>query len=136
MATGTNLMARREFTRDVYAAIMKRAEVPTGWRCEKCGLIVASGHVDHVKPDGLEIDKTRKLTADEGQFLCLPCHKEKTADDVAVIAKCKRVESRHLGIPKQKSKIPQRPNAPRSSDKTQRLREMREQRFMEMNDGQ
>jgi hypothetical protein len=99
---------RREFTKATKAAIIRRAEVPTGFKCEQCGAIVTSGDVDHTKPDGLEIDKTRKLTADDGRFLCHPCHKVKTADDVAVIAKAKRVEARHLGIVTPKAKIASR----------------------------
>lgn len=88
---------RREFDKKAKVAIKKRCERPTGWACEICGAIVASGHIDHIDPDALQIDKKRKLTAEEGQFLCEPCHAEKTKDDVRVIAKVKRVEANHLG---------------------------------------
>lgn len=108
-------MSRREFTKPVRVEIIRRAEVPTGFRCEECGCIVASGEVDHKDADGLQIDKTRKLTAEDGQFLCIPCHREKTRNDVKVIAKAKRIEARHLGATTPKQKIASRgfPRKPR-----------------------
>jgi hypothetical protein len=87
---------RREFTKAVYAEIKRRCQVPTGWQCEACGLIVQSGHVDHTLPDGLVVDK-KPLTAKDGRFLCVPCHKEKTKEDVSQIAKAKRIEAKHIG---------------------------------------
>jgi hypothetical protein len=61
--------------------------------------------VDHTTTDGLEIDKTRKLTAEDGKFLCHPCHDEKTKIDVAVIAKAKRIEAKHIGAARPKQAI-------------------------------
>lgn len=104
-ATKITMIKRREFPKLVRVEILQRAKVATGFRCEKCGAVVASGEVDHSKADGLEIDKTRKLTADDGQFLCIPCHREKTRNDVAMIAKAKRVEARHVGAAKPKQQI-------------------------------
>lgn len=101
-------MARREFTRDVYAQIVKRAMQPNGEvACEGCGLILGKKpyHVDHTKPDGLEIDKSRKLTAADGKLLGVECcHAPKTKQDVAQIAQAKRREAKDLGLPKPKSK--------------------------------
>ena len=65
-------MARREFTKSIYAQIVKRAMLPSGEvACEGCGLVLGKRkfHVDHTKPDALEIDKSRKLTADDGKLL-------------------------------------------------------------------
>jgi hypothetical protein len=94
-------MARREFTRDVYAQIVKRATTASGHvACEGCGLVLGKRpyHVDHTKPDAMEVDKRRKLTAADGKLLGVECcHKPKTAQDVKVIAKAKRVEAKHLG---------------------------------------
>lgn len=90
-------MNRREFSKKVKVEILTRCKTPTGFRCENCGCIVTSGDIDHTTPDGLEIDKSTKLTADDGKFLCHPCHDEKTKVDVKVIAKAKRIEARHLG---------------------------------------
>lgn len=110
-------MSRREFTKTVYAQIVRRAMLPNGEiACEGCGLILGKKpyHVDHTKPDGLEIDKSRKLTAADGKLLGVECcHKPKTAVDVAVIAKAKRNEARHLGIKRATQKIPSRPAAPK-----------------------
>ena len=61
-------MARREFPKPVYAQIVKRAMLPSGEiACEGCGLILGKKkyHVDHTIADGLQIDKSRKLTAEE-----------------------------------------------------------------------
>lgn len=97
-------MPRREFTRDVYAKIVHRATNADGHvTCEGCGLVLGKKpyHVDHTKPDGLEIDKSRKLTVDDGKVLGVECcHAPKTKRDVADIARAKRREAKHLGIRK------------------------------------
>lgn len=97
-------MSRREFTPTVYAQIVRRAILPSGEiACEGCGLVLGKKpyHVDHTKPDGLEIDKSRKLTADDGKLLGVECcHAPKTKTDVAVIAEAKRREAKNLGMKK------------------------------------
>ncbi len=102
-------MARREFTKKVYAEIVKRAMQPNGdIACEGCGLILGKKpyHIDHIKADGLEIDKSAKLTAKDGQLLGVDCcHKEKTKQDVAVISEAKRREEKHLGMKRPSSKL-------------------------------
>ena len=92
-------MARREFMKAVKVQIIKRAIGSSGFaHCEACG---QSTHgrfaIDHINPDGMQIDKSKPLTAADGQLLCLPCHDEKTKSDVSDIAKAKRVEAAHLG---------------------------------------
>ncbi|WP_176056645.1 hypothetical protein [Brucella intermedia] len=103
------VMARREFTKKVYAEIVKRAMQPNGdIACEGCGLILGKKpyHIDHIKADGLEIDKSAKLTAKDGQLLGVDCcHKEKTKQDVAVISEAKRREEKHLGMKRPSSKL-------------------------------
>ena len=97
---------RREFTRDVSAEIVKRAKDATGaLRCEKCFGVVVRGEIHHLKEDALEIDKSRKLTAKDGQFLCEPCHDELTKAFAPIIAKVKRVEAKALGITRAKQAI-------------------------------
>lgn len=100
---------RREFSRDVYAQIVKRAMDPKlGPICEGCGMVLGKKkwHVDHTKPDALEIDKSRKLTAADGKLLGVKCcHAPKTKQDVAVISKAKAVEAKHLGIERKKVPI-------------------------------
>lgn len=102
-------MARREFSKTVYTQIVKRAMLPNGEiACEGCGLILGKKkyHVDHTIPDALQIDKSRKLTADDGKLLGVECcHKPKTVEDVAVIAEAKRREEKHLGIKRPKKTI-------------------------------
>ncbi|GGD43056.1 hypothetical protein [Aureimonas glaciei] len=104
-------MARREFTPMVYAQIVHRASNAQGrLTCEGCGLVLGrkAYHVDHTKPDGLEVDKTRKLTAEDGKVLGVECcHKPKTKTDVAQIAEAKRREAKHLGMTtRQPSRFP------------------------------
>lgn len=105
-------MARREFPKAVYAQIVKRAMLESGEiACEGCGLVLGKKvyHVDHTNPDGLQVDKSQKLTAADGKLLGVECcHKPKTANDVKAIAKAKRVEANYLGFkaPKQKLRGP------------------------------
>jgi hypothetical protein len=110
---------RREFSKPVAREIMKRCERPTGWQCEACGLIVSSGEIDHTIAEALIVDKTKKLTAKEGQFLCWPCHQGpdgKTPKDKAIIAKAVRIEANRLGTATPtKSKIKSAPKRERIS---------------------
>lgn len=103
-------MARREFPKDVYAQIVRRATLPTGHvACEGCGFVLGKRpyHVDHTIPDALFLDKKRKLTADDGKLLGVECcHKPKTAVDVKNIAEAKRREAKHLGIKRCTKPIP------------------------------
>lgn len=113
-------MSRREFTKAVYAQIVKRALHPKhGICCEGCGLVLGAKpyHVDHTIPDALQVDKSRKLTADDGKLLGVECcHKPKTVEDVGVIAKAKRVEETYLGMraPSKKLRGPAFPKAARA----------------------
>lgn len=103
-------MARREFSTAVYAQIVHRATNAQGQiQCEGCGLVLGKRpyHVDHTIADGLQIDKSRKLTADDGKLLGVECcHDPKTRTvDVPAIARAKRREAKHLGITKPAGKI-------------------------------
>ncbi len=102
-------MPRREFTRDVKAQIVKRAMNAAGLvACEGCGLVLGKRpyHIDHTRPDALEVDKSRRLTADDGKLLGAECcHEDKTRKDVAMIAKAKRREARHIGAIRPAGKI-------------------------------
>lgn len=92
---------RQEFTRDVRAQIKTRCLRPTGYACEKCGLILKSGgEIHHVKQDAMkrDEDKKRKLTAADGLFLCEPCHDAESGAQAPVMAKVKRQEAKHLGV--------------------------------------
>ena len=90
-------MARREFPKAVKVAAVKRATRDGKLFCEGCnGLVTGRFEIDHIRADGL----LGEPTLENARVLCSICHKEKTASDVAVITKAKRVEARHLGIRK------------------------------------
>ena len=91
-------MARREFTKSTKVAIIKRATVGGVTRCEECRCAVVRFEIHHRKEDALEIDKSAKLTADDGLLLCYPCHDELTRPFQTVIAKVRRIEAKHLGV--------------------------------------
>lgn len=106
-------MARREFSRTVYAQIVKRAMHPKhGICCEGCGLVLGKKkfHVDHTIADALQIDKSRKLTAEDGKLLGVECcHDPKTKVDVAVIAEAKRREAKFHGFSRKAAPIKSAP---------------------------
>jgi hypothetical protein len=116
-------MARREFPREVYAQIVRRAMLPTGEiACEGCGLVLGKKpyHVDHTIPDALFLDKKRKLTAADGKCLGAECcHAPKTKVDVANIAEAKRREAKNLGM-KTKVKRPMQGKGFHKADKPPR----------------
>jgi len=110
-------MARKNFKRSVIVARFKHC----GGRCEgilengkRCFAALKPGayHCDHDDPDGL----TGEPTFENARCLCIPCHKEKTKDDVAAIAQAKRREADHLGVfipPKRKIAIRPFPKRPK-----------------------
>lgn len=107
------VMARREFSKPVKAEIVRRAMTAQGQIvCEGCGLILGKKpyHIDHTIPDALFLDKSRKLTADDGKLLGKECcHDPKTHEiDIPTIAKVKRVEARDKGITQPAGNIPAR----------------------------
>lgn len=93
---------RREFPDRIRAQIVKRAMNDRGLPvCEGCGAVLKPKvwEVDHKIPEALVVDKSKELTADDGQLLGPCCHRGeggKTNADVARIAKAKRQERGHL----------------------------------------
>jgi 5-methylcytosine-specific restriction enzyme A len=87
---------RREFPKAVKVQATKRATREGVTYCEGCGLPAKRWHYDHDNPDGL----TGQPMLENCKLLCLPCHAEKTKQDVASIAKAKRREARALGVRK------------------------------------
>lgn len=111
---------RREFSRAVKVEIIKRATHDGKVWCEGCGCITKRFEIDHCIADGLRIDKSKHLTAFDGELLCKDagrdsCHGRKTAErDIPAIARAKRLEAVHIGAkPALKAKIAQRPRAER-----------------------
>lgn len=111
-------MARREFSNPVKAQIVRRATLQNGEvACEGCGLILGKKpfDIDHTIPDAMFLDKSRKLTADDGKLLGKQCcHDPKTHEiDIPTIAKVKRVEAKHTGVTKPSGKFPKPAKAAR-----------------------
>ena len=113
------------FSRKQRAEIALRA----AGRCEKCGarLKAGEGQADHVLP----VELGGESEVENGEWLCVPCHKAKTADDVRRIRKSDRQRDRYIGAVKPKGSIPRPPRAPRSTTKTDQLRALRERAFEE-----
>lgn len=99
---------RREFPNRIKVQILKRAMDKDGRvHCEGCGGVLKAKdyEFDHVLAEALVVDKSKTLTADDGQLLGKCCHRGedgKTNKDVARIAKAKRQERGHL-LPKKRS---------------------------------
>jgi 5-methylcytosine-specific restriction endonuclease McrA len=92
-------MARKEFTRAIKVAVIKRATVDGKTFCEECGALAKRWEIDHVRPDGL----LGEATIENAKLLCTPCHDEKTKGDVKQIAQAKRREAIYLGVRKKPS---------------------------------
>ena len=124
-------MSRREFSRAVKLEIIKRATRDGMTFCEGCGCLAKRWHIDHTSPDGLQIDKSKPLTAADGKLLCAgsrdTCHGRKTAEqDVPAIALVKRQVAAHLGADKPNTqKIAQKAKPVRSTFKQDQIASLR-----------
>ena len=99
-------MNRRNFDRATKVAIIKRATRPDRQpACERCGAVGVKMDVHHKVMDAMEVDKSRKLTADDGELLCGPCHDPITATQRKHLAKALAREAKHVGADKPKSQI-------------------------------
>ena len=102
-------MNRREFSPKVRLEIKRRATIAGKITREGCGLVLGAKawHIDHTIPDAQMIDKSRPLTAADGKLLGWDCcHKPKTAIDIRVIAKTKRMELGRSGARPSSNPIP------------------------------
>lgn len=126
-------MARKNFTKAVKVACIKRATRDAVVYCEECGLPAKKWQIDHINPDGL----TGQPTLENAKLLCLPCHDVKTnTKDKPAIAEAQRREAKHLGAVKPKASIPQAPKPPRVTTKADQIRALREANWERMNKGQ
>lgn len=100
-------MKRREFTDKVKLEIFRRAGGPDELRCEskKCRLPIKGRNfeIDHVIEEWERVGDREKLTAEDGQLLCFPCHDEKTGKKAGERAHGKRIVKKAAGISKKKS---------------------------------
>ena len=100
-------MARREFSRKIKAAAIKRAD----GKCEKCLAVLKprEAEVDHILPDVLGGEPVLA----NARVLCSVCHKAKTADDIRRTRKADRQADKASGAIKPKGSIASRPKAPK-----------------------
>lgn len=97
-------MARRNFTKAIIVARIKAATRDGQVYCDGCGLPCRKWEIDHIRADAL----LGEPTFENSRLLCVPCHADKTKEDVKAIAKAKRVEARHLGAVRPKQAIKSR----------------------------
>lgn len=83
---------RRNFSKSVKVACIKRATIDGIVYCEGCGHLATQFEIDHINPDGL----TGEPILSNAKLLCRFCHRDKTGIDIAAIAKAKRREASHL----------------------------------------
>jgi hypothetical protein len=102
---------RREFSKALKVAIRKRATRDGVRYCEQmgCGAQAMRGEVHHIRQDAMEVDKTRKLTAADGLYLCLPCHRIESDRQAGELSKALAREAAHHGEKKARRPIPSRP---------------------------
>lgn len=100
---GKTMPRAHNFTRKQRAEIALRA----AGCCEKCGarLKVGEGEADHVLP----VELGGESTVENGQWLCSPCHREKTTIDVRGMRKAERVRDTHIGAKIRSGGFPKRP---------------------------
>jgi 5-methylcytosine-specific restriction protein A len=93
------MSTRTEFSKPVRREAWKRSGglceriLDTGTRCA-CVLTPGKFAYDHVIPDQMG----GEAILSNCQVICTPCHLDKTRQDVADIAKAKRLEDTRLGI--------------------------------------
>lgn len=96
-----------DFPRKVMVAAFERC----GGKCEHCGAKLMPGRTvyDHIVPGHIG----GEATLDNCQVLCRACDKPKTAGDLTMLAKVKRVRSKHIGAaPKSRRPMPGGRNSP------------------------
>ena len=104
---------REEFSKPVQGQIVERSKNEDGQICcERCGLILGSKkfQIDHKVAEGIRTAESRKkkLTAKDGQLLCIPCHIEKTGEDKELMRKPNAARKRANGLAKSSKSIPSR----------------------------
>jgi 5-methylcytosine-specific restriction protein A len=94
---------QRVFRIEFSAATMKAALARANGKCAGCeaSLSLNKYHYDHI----IAANKGGDASLENCQLLCWACHKVKTRQDVADIAKAKRLELRHNGI-RRESRMP------------------------------
>lgn len=113
-------MSRREFKRDVRVAIIKRSVVNGVPTCEwldngvRCGCQKGLA-LHHDTMDAMEVDKTSKLTIDDGRMLCPPHHDPITKKQRKDLKRVQAAEARHLGDKDPRTQKIQSPGFPKAA---------------------
>lgn len=98
-------MARKEFSKSVKVAAIKRATKDNEVYCEKCGVLTKGRfEIDHVKEDFYG----GQPTLDNAMVLCIECHREKTSGGAKTMAKVRSLEAKHVGAVRSKGQIKSR----------------------------
>jgi 5-methylcytosine-specific restriction endonuclease McrA len=97
-------MTRRNFSRAVKVAVVKRCTRDGIVYCEKCGAIAKKFQIDHVIADALGGEPV----ISNAELICEPCYQVKNPQDTTLAAKVKRIEAKHIGVEMPKVKIPKR----------------------------
>jgi 5-methylcytosine-specific restriction protein A len=112
---------RREFSKAIKVAVVKRTTRDGVTYCEKCGAIAKRWQIDHVIADALGGEPILS----NAELICEPCYSIKNPQDTKLAAKVKRQEARALGIRKEptlksapRQKAPPQNNASRPMAKT------------------
>ena len=127
-------MKRREFDRKTKVQIIKRSMIEGVPTCERiddgarCG-VTKGLEVNHKDMDAMQTDKSRKLTADDGENICKAHHQVETSGQMAVLANTLRIEAKHLGAHKPKSTIKQPPKPGKTTLKQDQIRALREAQY-------
>jgi hypothetical protein len=104
---------RQNFDRATRIAIAKRATRHDGqMACELCGAVGVRLELNHRVMDAIKSDETKakcRLTADDGELICEPCHKAITAGQRTELARVDAAAARHLGVHKPTTPMKSRP---------------------------
>jgi 5-methylcytosine-specific restriction protein A len=87
---------RREFTKAIKVAVVKRATRDGITYCEKCRAIAKRWQIDHVIADAIGGEPV----IENAELICEPCYSIKNPQDTKLAAKVKRQEAKALGIRK------------------------------------
>lgn len=119
-------MSRREFSRALKVAVIKRTTRDNQVWCEKCALPAKKWQIDHVIPDS----HGGEPTIENAMLICDACYAIKNPIDASAAANIKRIEAAALGAEKpNKAKIQQPIKPGRSTFKQDQIRALREARY-------
>jgi hypothetical protein len=98
-------MPRKEFSRSIKVAAVKRAMREGEVYCEQCGVMTKGRfEIDHDKEDYYGGEPT----LENARVLCISCHSSKTAKNAKIIAKTRRLEASNVGATRPKGQIKSR----------------------------